>query len=529
MKDYNEKLSIETVVNMVSDEMNHILRANLYEVGLGEHELKRLRIRKRELRDALSNCGVGDSAAKEYVKSVVEEILTERLQFGEKQWNDIISFENRHLLSARDKFDILMDYYEQEYREQAFDTLMKNHKVLERITGAEDGFCVEEELLDEIFCRESFLLREEDKRRIVVQRIYAAYRGLGVIDQLRDMNIDGVSGGVSGKEGEWNSVWVFYHGVTLHLKFLSFESELELERICMNIYRYGNPGQLSKTKGYIVNEMKDHSRVVVVRPPFAESFAFFVRKFGSIEKKELEELITDKGNQIVIDVLKWIIKGCQIAAVTGAQGTGKTTLLMGLIAYIHPTFTLRIQEMAFELHLRDTYPDRNILTFRETDSISGQEGLDLQKKTDGVVNILGEVATIEVAAYLIQMSQVGSLFTLFTHHAKTTDNLVKYMRNSLLSSGLFRNEKIAREQVVDSIRFDIHLEKDISGHRYVERVSEIVPRDDEKGYEVVDIVCFEDNQYVFKNMFSEETAREMAKRMTAEDKEVFCEKYHLPV
>ena len=96
--------------------------------------------------------------------------------------------------------------------------------------------------------------------------------------------------------------------------------------------------------------------------------------------------------------------------------------------------------MAFELHLRDIYPDRNILSFRETDTISGQEGLDIQKKTDGTVNILGEVATIEVAAYLIQMSQVGSLFTLFTHHAKTTDSLVKYMRNSLLSSGIFRDE-----------------------------------------------------------------------------------------
>ncbi len=275
--------------------------------------------------------------------------------------------------------------------------------------------------------------------------------------------------------------------------------------------------------------MKDHSRVVVVRPPFAESFAFFVRKFNTIEKKELEELITDKESKIMIDILKWIIKGCQIAAVTGAQGTGKTTLLMGLIGFIHPSFTLRIQEMAFELHLRDTYPDRNILSFRETESISGQEGLDLQKKTDGVVNILGEVASIEVAAYLIQMSQTGSLFTLFTHHAKTTENLIKYMRNSLLSGGLFRNEKIAREQVIDAIRFDIHLEKDIAGHRYIERVSEIVPKNSEQGYEIVDIAVFEENKYVFKHMFSENTKKEMQKRMTEQDRREFCAKYDIQV
>ena len=218
-----------------------------------------------------------------------------------------------------------------------------------------------------------------------------------------------------------------------------------------------------------------------------------------------------------------------IGAFTGAQVKGKTTLLMGLIGFIHPSFTLRIQEMAFELHLRDTYPNRNILSFRETESISGQEGLDLQKKTDGVVNILGEVASIEVAAYLIQMSQTGSLFTLFTHHAKTTENLIKYMRNSLLSGGLFRNEKIAREQVIDAIRFDIHLEKDIAGHRYIERVSEIVPKNSEQGYEIVDIVVFEENKYVFKHMFSENTKKEMQKRMTEQDRREFCAKYDIQV
>ena len=53
---------------------------------------------------------------------------------------------------------------------------------------------------------------------------------------------------------------------------------------------------------------------------------------------------------------------------------------MALIGYIHPAYTLRIQELAFELHLREVYSDRNIVTFQETDFISGQEGLDLQRK-----------------------------------------------------------------------------------------------------------------------------------------------------
>ena len=61
---------------------------------------------------------------------------------------------------------------------------------------------------------------------------------------------------------------------------------------------------------------------------------------------------------------------------------------MAMIENIYETMNLRITETAFELHLRKIYPTRNILTFRETDTISGQAGLDVQKKTDGSVNII---------------------------------------------------------------------------------------------------------------------------------------------
>ena len=61
---------------------------------------------------------------------------------------------------------------------------------------------------------------------------------------------------------------------------------------------------------------------------------------------------------------------------------------MAMIENIYETMNLRITETAFELHLRKIYPTRNILSFRETDTISGQMGLDVQKKTDGGVNII---------------------------------------------------------------------------------------------------------------------------------------------
>ena len=160
-----------------------------------------------------------------------------------------------------------------------------------------------------------------------------------------------------------------------------------MKRVCQNIYKYNNPGQLSDTNGYKINEMKDGSRVVVVRPSFSETWAFFVRKFD-VKRATLEQIVIYPGKEEAIDILRFLVKGARIIALTGEQGPGKTTMLMALIESIYDTMNLRIQETAFELHLRKIYPTRNILSFRETDTISGQEGLDVQKKTDGSVNIV---------------------------------------------------------------------------------------------------------------------------------------------
>ena len=321
------------------------------------------------------------------------------------------------------------------------------------------------------------------------------------------MNIDGISGGVSGlpesflsqvaqtSSGDYlaqvsehkvpracDSIWIFFQGKSIRLAFLSFGSESELKRVCQNIYKYNNPGQLSDTNGYKINEMKDGSRVVVVRPSFSETWAFFVRKFD-VKRSTLEQWFKgEPGCDDSIALLKYLVKGARIISITGEQGCGKTTMLMGMIENIYETMNIRVQETAFELHLRKIYPTRNILTFRETDTISGQEGLDVQKKTDGSVNIIGEVATDPVASWMIQAAQVASKFTLFTHHAKTFPNLVTALRNSMLRTGVFKNEKTAEEQVVQVLNFDIHLKKDFKGKRYVERITECIPIESRNEY-----------------------------------------------
>ncbi len=116
------------------------------------------------------------------------------------------------------------------------------------------------------------------------------------------------------------------------------------------------------------------------------------------------------------------------------QGCGKTTLLTAMVGEIPEEYTIRVLELAFELHLRERYQNRNIVTFRETagmmehGGIGGQEALEVQKKTDGAVSIIGEVVSAKVASWMIESGQTGSLFTIFTHHAK------KYEKSSAVTS-----------------------------------------------------------------------------------------------
>ena len=507
----DKTFDLEQMQDFVKKRLDEITKVNLYDIGLSEEELKRRKNKKYELKKALKGCTYGDVNDKKYVKELIFDLLSKEYGINETNISKAIPFDVPSLLTAQDKFDILLYAYKKEFGYEALTELIKKYDlaVLKYMEGeTKPSYVITAQEIEEIYEKENLQLSFSDKLSIVVQRIYQHYKGYSSIDEVRDMNIDGVSGGVSGLPESFisqvaqtgttdyieqvsehkvpracDSIWIFFQGKSIRLAFLSFGTEAELKRVCQNIYKYNNPGQLSDTNGYKVNEMKDGSRVVVVRPSMSETWAFFVRKFD-VKRATVEQWTGDMaGKEKAIELLKYLVKGARITSITGEQGCGKTTLLMGLIENIYETMNLRITEMAFELHLRKVYPTRNILSMRETDTISGQECLDVQKKTDGSVNIIGEVATDPVASWMIQSAQVASKFTLFTHHAKTFPDLVTALRNSMLRAGVFKNEKTAEEQVVQVLNFDIHLQKDFRGRRYIERVTECIPVKDSKTYD----------------------------------------------
>ena len=163
---------------------------------------------------------------------------------------------------------------------------------------------------------------------------------------------------------------------------------------------------------------------------------------------------------------------------------------------------------------------------------------------------------------MIQAAQVASKFTLFTHHAKTFPNLVTALRNSMLRAGVFKDEKTAEEQVVQVLNFDIHLQKNFKGKRYVERITECIPIEskneytydhrkektlegkfdkffdnatqyftkttDKELYTYRNILEYVDGEYIITNPITEHNIKEMRENMDDVDRaefDKFIEKY----
>ena len=604
VEDDINQYTLDKLTLMISETFASKLKQNLKEMNMSRHQLENREKEKARLRGALREAAYGNKNSKEYVIRYIYQILSNKTIISTETVNNIIHFDNEESLKSREKFEIVMYIYgrickdsEEEYhnQERAFLKLVKDFGLKDPIFREDGTFYYDIDTIrfNEIYSKvideyADQYLQFDDKIWIISKRIFADYKGFGAADLLFDVTLDEIDCGVSGvpkdsydikqfdaraSEFSYESIWVMLSGINIKLSCLSFGTQDELIRVCQNIYKFNAPMALSKKNGYVVSTMKDGSRIVVCRPPFCESWCFFARKFDSAPSIKPQELLVDSGNIIPITLMRWFIKGYRTIAITGSQGTGKTTTLKSMIRFVPEDLNLRIQELAFELNLRYTYPKRNIVTFQETESIEAQEGLNLQKKTNGSVNIIGEVAEAKAASWVIQTAMVASLYTIFTHHAKTAYDLVIAIRNNLLEAGGYSNEKAAEEMVSKVLNIDMHMER-IKGHRFCSRITEIVPirerrypsqleaaeaeskktstndeiniapiekvlkedmdlimqKDtmeyyrrvtDRQVFETRNIMEWHDGRYIMTNMPTEETMMEIRNNLTADDEKLF--------
>ena len=508
-----DTLTHDEVVSKVTKRLADLMKEDTF-AGKDDVEYHAINKRRMRLEEAMTNCIYGIDKDKTIVKELITSILQEIFPTQEELYK--IYPLNSYAIEPHWQFEILMERLYPIYKKDSLAYLINKYSWDQVKYNIEDGtvpsYNVTVEELQEAYDGEILEpLTFREALSVVTTLIYEEYKGMGCIDTLRTMNIDGFNIGTSGSIMQTNindsaldfraprSVWVYFQGKYIHFQFLNFGNENEVRRVVQLISRYNNPGPLTEKRGFLVNTMYDKSRVLALRPQASEYWAVFVRKFV-LSSNTLEALINppikdtktgspavdENGNTIYKyrnanlprDLIKLLMRGQVTTAFTGRQGSGKTTMMVAAISQVDARFNIRVLEMRPEMYLREIYSQRNILSVAETPTVTASMLQDALKKSDAALSIVGEVATDEIAARMVQMGQVASIFTIFSHHANRTVDLVNALTNSIVaSSGGAATPATVEPQVIDVIKVDCHLDYNVKGDRYIERFTEIIRLD----------------------------------------------------
>ena len=536
-----EVLTHEAVQDIIVKRIADLLKDDTF-VGKDDIEFQAVYKRRLRLEEAATNCIYGIDKDKIIIKELINSILQEIFPTQEDLYK--LYPLNSYAIEPWWQFEILMERLYTTYKKGALAYLVKKYGWDKVRYNIEDGtvpsYNVSVDQLQEAYDAEmDSPLTFREALSVVTTLHYAEYKGMGIIDTLRTMDIDGFNIGTSGSimnignstdTLSWKaprSVWVYFQGKYIHFQFLNFGTEEEVRRVVQLVARYNNPGPLTEKRGYLVNTMYDKSRVLALRPPASEYWACFVRKFTlsvhtlealidpvfmdpatkqpileevSMRPEEYSKTASDweklgipvdmerrikflpkhkyKNAELPQNTIKLLMRGQVTTGFTGRQGSGKTTMMVAAISQVDARFNIRVLEMAPEMYLREVYSQRNILSVAETPTVTAAMLQDALKKSDAALSIVGEVATDVIAARMIQMGQVASIFTIFSHHANRTVDLVNAITNSIVAAnGGAATPATVEPQVIDVIKVDCHLDYDVSGNRYIERITEIIRLD----------------------------------------------------
>jgi pilus assembly protein CpaF len=561
--------TIDYLCNYFRRTISEIINMDINALNLNKRDLENRRALKKSLSNSIRKCSQGDINSKIIVLSRAKYMIINILSITEDSINDIIPFNSKNKLTAKDKFDILM------YQQKSNGSTRMFQKIcditgLDRLIKDESGYhySISARDIHEAYDRIGLPLSYDDKLNVLSQRVYEETYGLSVVDMLimEDTSLDSISGGVSGlttynarfiedeiKSGDYKrawtyeSIWIVYKGKPIHLKFLSFSSSSIIRRICKNLSEHGRTGHLTSAEGAIRNHLADGSRVTVFRPNNAMQWAFFVRKFANTRSYKLKDLITDRGCHYPIGVIRWAIHGCINLFFSGDQNSGKTTYTRASVKEIDKRQPIRSLEADFELYLNDAYGDKNILGVRPSERLAFPKLIEILKSSEAHTILFGETASLDHAKHLINLLLAGTKRIITTGHWATSCDLVDYFVHALGGYGNTGSRDI-ESMVARLIHLDIHCVKENDGHRHIDRITEIIPyeRDEsmvigqdgvegrleeishylkilsrEKTYYTRDIVIYDNGEYRMVNPISEGLAKLILHNLPPDKRQAF--------
>ncbi|MGE5595751.1 MAG: CpaF family protein [Hyphomicrobiales bacterium] len=222
--------------------------------------------------------------------------------------------------------------------------------------------------------------------------------------------------------------------------------------------------------------LPDGSRVNITIPPASpKAPSITIRKFRADKMRMADLIAVGAMSESTAEFLAMCVRAHMNIIISGGTGTGKTTMLNALSAFIPNTERIITIEDPAELRLQQ---DHVITLEARPASIEGKNQI---KQRDLVRNclrmrpdriIVGEVRG-EECFDMLQAMNTGHDGSISTIHANTPRDALARLENMVLMAGMDLPARAIREQIASAIHLFIQVSRLQDGSRKVTHVTEV--------------------------------------------------------
>jgi pilus assembly protein CpaF len=317
--------------------------------------------------------------------------------------------------------------------------------------------------------RDTTPLAEVDRERLIGE-ITADILGYGPLETyLADDSVTEVM--VNGHD----RVFVERDGV-IEPTDAAFVDEEHLRRIIDKIVaRVGR--RLDEASPMVDARLPDGSRVNAIIPPLSLSGpTLTIRKFARDPYTMADLMAFGSITEKAVHFLEACVTGQLNVLISGGTGTGKTTLLNALSAYVPDEERIVTIEDAAELQLQQGHVVR--LESRPP-NIEGEGEVRIRELVRNALRmrpdriIVGEVRGAETLD-MLQAMNTGHEGSLTTIHANSPRDALNRLETLVLMAGLEIPLHAIREQIASALDLVVHITRLVDGSRRVSHVTEVV-------------------------------------------------------
>jgi pilus assembly protein CpaF len=306
-------------------------------------------------------------------------------------------------------------------------------------------------------------------RRALLNEIASDVLGYGPIDPLlNDPEVTEVM--VNGPYDIY-----FEKAGKLYLSDIRFVDEVHLRRIIDKIV--GQIGRrVDEATPMVDARLPDGSRVNAVISPLSIGGPFLtIRKFAVDPYQEADLIAFGTLTQRVADFARACVRGRLNILISGGTGSGKTTTLNVVSAYIPGDERIVTVEDAAELQLHQEH----VLTLESRPAnIEGQGAVTIRELVRNTLRmrpdriVVGEVRGAE-ALDMLQAMNTGHDGSLTTVHSNSPRDTLSRIETMVMMAGFDLPIRAIREQIASAVDLIIHVSRLKDGSRRVTHVTEV--------------------------------------------------------